>query len=274
MKKAPPVQDPQIYKKGLMEKGVVYPIPAGRVTVYSNRSPLKDSDNEDSAAVIPMEGRSAIFVVADGVGGHRAGVEASGIAVEKIRQAIKSEPDPHLRVAILNGFEAANRAVMDLGMGAATTLSVVEIQKGIFRFYHVGDSLMMVVGQRGKIKYQSIPHSPTGYAVEAGLMSEKEALEHEESHIVSNVVGSEDMRIEIGPKIKLSARDTLLLASDGLSDNLQTSEIVERIRKGKLEQGSQLLIKESSARMVNPVKDKPSKPDDLTFILFRSGDRQ
>ncbi len=57
-------------------------------------------------------------------------------------------------------------------------------------------------------------------------------MHHEERHLVSNVVGTDDMRIELGPPLKLARYDTVLLASDGLLDNLYTDEIVELIRKG------------------------------------------
>ena len=132
-----------------------------------------------------------------------------------------------LRAAILNGIEAANQAVRDLGTGAATTLALVEIQDRTIRTYHVGDSEILVTGQRGKVKLQTIPHSPIGYAVEAGLMEEEEAIHHEARHVISNVIGSDQMRIEMGPPTELAPRDTLLLASDGLFDNLFPDEIVE-----------------------------------------------
>ena len=51
--------------------------------------------------------------------------------------------------------EAANRAVAELGVGAATTLAVVEIQGRSVRTYHVGDSMILAVGQRGKVRFQA-----------------------------------------------------------------------------------------------------------------------
>ena len=62
-------------------------------------------------------------------------------------------------------------------------------------------------------------------------------MHHSQRHVVSNVIGSPDMRIEIGSAIEMDLRDTLVLASDGLSDNLHVTEIVEYVRKGPLEQG-------------------------------------
>ena len=65
-------------------------------------------------------------------------------------------------------------------------------------------------------------------------MDETDAMHHEDRHVISNVIGSTDMRIEVGSAIKIAPRDTLVLASDGLSDNLHLPEIVECVRKGPL----------------------------------------
>jgi serine/threonine protein phosphatase PrpC len=176
-----------------------------------------------------------------------------------------------LRTAVLNGLEGANHAVQALGVGAATTIAAVELQEATVRPYHVGDSMILVAGQRGKIKLQTTSHSPVGLAVEAGFLDETEAMHHEDRHVVSNVVGSSEMKIEIGPVVKLAPRDTVLLASDGLLDNLHVNEIVERVRKGRLEMAARRLIEDSKLRMSAPEEGQPSKPDDLTFILFRRG---
>jgi serine/threonine protein phosphatase PrpC len=137
------------------------------------------------------------------------------------------------------------------------------------RSYHAGDSIIMLVGQRGKLKFQSVSHSPVGYAVEAGLLDETEAVHHEQRNIVSNVLGTPEMRVEVGPAIQLSPRDTLLLASDGLSDNLYVDEIVERIRSGPIAPAADALVRKGRERMENPHLDRPCHPDDLSVILYR-----
>jgi serine/threonine protein phosphatase PrpC len=137
------------------------------------------------------------------------------------------------------------------------------------RTYHVGDSAILVTGQRGKLKLQTIPHSPIGYAVEAGLMNEEDAIRHEARHVISNVIGLEQMRIEIGPVVEMARRDTLLLATDGLLDNLLPSEIVELVRSGPLEEAVSDLVEEAQRRMTSQLGAAPSKPDDLTVIAYR-----
>lgn len=243
----------------------------GDYCVYTTRSPQKETVNEDAAALIPYNHKSGILLVADGVGGERAGQEASKIAINSLAKKITqaSSEDIPLRELILDGIESANKAVMDLGIGAATTLAVIELTANMARPYHVGDSMILITGQRGKVKFQTISHSPVGYAMESGLLDESDAVHHEERHIVSNVIGSPDMHIDIGPTVMLSLRDTVIIASDGLADNLYNEEIIEISRKGPLNTAADKFIALARQRMEAPKEGLPSKPDDLTFILYR-----
>ncbi len=254
-----------------MSVGDICPIATGTAIVFSSRSPDKDRINEDAAVLIPTDAHSGILVVADGAGGLAAGAQASSLAVHVLQTAIE-EAENHetgLREAILNGIENASQEIAALGIGAATTIAAVEIRGCTIRPYHVGDSMILIVGRQGKIKLQTVSHSPVGYAVEAGFLDTNEAMHHEERHLVSNMVGSPDMRMEIGAAIDLAARDTLLLATDGLSDNLRAEEIAEYIRKGPLKQAARALAGACHTRMRNPESGRPSKTDDLTFIIFR-----
>ncbi|MCA9194215.1 MAG: serine/threonine-protein phosphatase [Planctomycetales bacterium] len=242
-----------------------------QVAVYSKRSPAKETPNEDSAAVVPAGPEATLFVVADGVGGHKAGEVASQIAIDSLASqlhASSSIPGTGLRANILNGIESANASIQALNLGAATTIAVVELNHGQVRPYHVGDTGILMVSSRGNVCYQSISHSPVGFAVESGLLDEDEALLHEDRHFVSNVVGDPAMRIEVGPTIRLAPRDTVLLASDGLFDNLTIDLIVETIRKGPLKKSVKLLADMANSNM-QLAPAELSKPDDLTILAFR-----
>lgn len=262
-----------IYAEADMRQRALHSLAGGQAAVFTTRSPAKDTVNEDAAALIPVDDDSAVLVVADGLGGHAAGERASLLAIQTIQEFVTQtvENGAGLRTAILNGIEEANRAVLDLAGDAATTLAVVEIRGRSIRPYHVGDSVILLVGNRGKIKLQTVAHSPVAYAVEAGMLNEHDAMHHDERHLISNVIGAAEMRIEIGPEIEMATRDSLLLASDGLADNLHVSEMVEYIRKGPLPKVARLMAEETLARMENPQDGRPSKPDDLTFIVYRCG---
>jgi serine/threonine protein phosphatase PrpC len=105
-------------------------------------------------------------------------------------------------------------------------------------------------------------------AVEIGVMDENEALRHEDRHLITNFVGSHEMKIEIGPRLSMATRDTLVIGSDGLFDNLTTDELVNRIRAGNLYKQVAQMISMIVGRMTH-ADECPSKPDDLTLICFR-----
>lgn len=254
-----------------MAEAEIAPFAGGAAAVFSARCPDKAAPNEDAAALIPFADGAGVLVVADGVGGETAGERAARLAVEAMTRAVaEAGGQGHmLRTAILNGFEQANQSVQELALGAATTLAAVEIDQGVMRPYHAGDSTILVVGGRGRVKLQTVSHSPVGYAVEAGLLTPLDAMQHADRHLVSNVVGTPAMRIEIGPSLKLAPRDTILLASDGLHDNLHDEEIIERLRKGQLPQAVGRLADDARARMNAPDGEQPCKPDDLTLVAFR-----
>jgi len=239
--------------------------------VFTHRSPAKDTVNEDCAGLIPYDKNSGVLIIADGLGGLPGGSTASKIALRSMQKSIENaaRAQTPLREAILDGFEQANKEILAHGSGAATTLAVVEIQQNTIRPYHVGDSMILLTGQRGKRKLQSVAHSPVGYAVESGMLDADEAVHHEERHLVSNVVGAADMRIEIGLAVKIARRDTLILASDGLFDNLYIDEIVELIRKDRIRHAAAQLLSLTHQRMNRQLADSPCHPDDLTFIVFR-----
>lgn len=248
---------------------------AGEVLVFSARCPSKSGDevNEDGAAVLDLGARSTVLCVADGLGGHPSGEHASELAIAAIERAVKGEdgePDGS-DAAILSGFEAANRAVRELGVGAATTLVVAVVDRGILRTFNVGDSGVLVFGGRGRVKLQTPWHSPVGYALSAGLIDEDAAMQHADRHLISNVVGDEAMRVEVGAPIRLAQRDTIVLATDGLFDNLTTAEIGDALTGAGLAERTRVLIDECRERMRTPSGVRPSKPDDLTLVVMRPG---
>lgn len=252
------------------------PAAVGTVAAHSSKAPGYEHPNQDAAAVVPIDDERAVLIVADGVGGHASGEAASSLAIHTLSEAVLAaaesiHDEPSLRGAILDGIDRANQAVLALGVGAATTLLVVEIQGPLIRPFHIGDSQAILVGQRGKVRLETMSHSPVGYAVESGILDRADAIDHEQRHLVSNLVGSTDMRIEIGSAVEMRARDTLLLATDGLFDNLYLHEVIDGIRTGKLPARAADLAARCRDRMTASQPVAPSKPDDLTFLMYRRG---
>ena len=262
---------PTILDGAVEPASVKVSVAGGEAIAYTCRDPYKETENEDTVAILPYGPGAAVLVVADGAGGLPAGKRASMTAVNTLAESLQVAMDKTmlLRTAILNGIEAANDAVLGLANGSATTMTVITLEGRLVRSYQVGDSEAIVIGQRGVVKLQTTAHSPTGFAVEAGFLDQREALHHKDRHLVSNFIGTSDMRIDVGAAVDLDLRDTILLASDGLMDNVHVDEMIELVRKGPLADAVQGVVGLATQRMKNVKDGQPSKPDDLSLILFR-----
>ncbi|QQR89601.1 MAG: serine/threonine-protein phosphatase [Myxococcales bacterium] len=246
----------------------------GTVAAFSRGRPKGSGENQDAAALLELDSQTGFIAVADGVGGSRSGAKAARMLLENLAKSWQPKPADSVlrRATMISGIEHANQEILALGTGAATTLALVLIEEKKIKPIHIGDSSILVVGRRGRIKHQNISHGPVGYGLEAGLINELQAMKHEQRHIVSNYVGTSEMRIEVGPSVELSPNDTVLISSDGLTDNLYLGEIVKCIRKGPIADAAQSLIEACTKRMSPPEvqgSEIPSKPDDLSFVIFR-----
>ncbi|MCC9600252.1 protein phosphatase 2C domain-containing protein [Stieleria sp. JC731] len=263
------VENAKFYRESHMDQPDLIDVANGHVVAFSKTCPGKTEPNDDSALMLTLSANRFVMAVADGVGGAPLGYKASAIAMECLAESLTACGDSaDLRPAILDAIENANAEILDLGTGSATTLSVVEVSDRVARGYQVGDSMTLVVGGRGAIKWKSNSHSPVGYAIQSGLIDEEDAMYHDERHLVSNLVGSREMHIEIGPAIALSARDTIVVGSDGLFDNLHVSEIVDRCRIGRPVDRMKSLVELATDRMHGDDDRLPGKFDDLTIMLL------
>ncbi len=253
-----------------------YPWCGGMVTHFSRKSPTRESaDSEDAACLVEAAGDLGLLAVADGVGGAARGDRAARAGIERLLACCGvpeyEAGDPRgLRAGILDAIELANREILEWGLGAASTLTAVEYHAGLIRSFHVGDSDALLISNRGKIKFATVGHGPVAQAMEMGLLNESEAMGHVDRNLITNCLGSTEMKIEIGPTIKMATRDTLLVASDGLFDNLTSEEITSVIRCGNLEARTNELALRALQRM-NTSENAvlPCKPDDLTILCFR-----
>ncbi|MCA9001134.1 MAG: serine/threonine-protein phosphatase [Planctomycetes bacterium] len=267
------LHDNRTWLKAELSEVEAYECPAGEITVVCLGKPEEGRVNEDSAAFFYLGTDTVVLAVADGMGGGAKGEVASKIVIDTIKGALANLPEDSshagTRSALIEAIEIANQKVIDLGVGAGSTVALALVNPREFSTIHAGDSIAMVVGQKGKIKVQTVAHSPVGYAHEAGMLDNEQALFHPERHVVSNMVGMEALRVEVGLKQSFNPRDTLVLGTDGLFDNLSIAEIVDMIRTGPLEESAHEMAQRARQRMEHPTADEPSKPDDMVFLLYR-----
>lgn len=225
-------------------------------------------DNQDAALAGGL-GPLAAFAVADGVGGHRGGATAAKRALRTLAktmractaEAPRSPADVACEVAralLLDNLSARRRQ----GLTTLTALFVLEDQLAAV---HAGDSAFAIFSGTGRIKHRSVAHSPAGYAIEAGRLDERDLLEAEDHHVVSNVLGARPLSLEVTGGIELRPRDTLLVGSDGLFDNFTGPQLASLTANGDLRGAAEGL----SLRLDEAVNSVEGKPDDHSFILAR-----
>jgi serine/threonine protein phosphatase PrpC len=244
----------------------------GELCFFSHVCP-GHTDNGDAMAFLTFNKSHGLLVLADGAGGTPKGNDCSGLLVNAITEAFamgrSNNPDPsEIRNTFLDAVEWSHHKIQKQFPKGGTTLSALEIGPNYCRAYVIGDSAILISGQRGKRKFQSLAHSPTGFAVQAGFLDEDEALNHPERSLVLNLLGMDDWSIGVSGASALDERDTILICSDGLTDNLTTTEIIECIRKGPLLEAAESLSALATQRMLDP-NGPYHAPDDLSFALYR-----
>jgi serine/threonine protein phosphatase PrpC len=241
--------------------------------VYTSRCPVDKKHNEDCAGYYHSDD-FAVVLVADGLGGHKGGGQASRLVVETIQACIEQwEKKPKKerssrREMLMEAIELSHRRIHDLGLEAGTTLTMAEVMPNTIRFYNIGDSCSLLMTERGFIKYRNVEHSPVGYCLEAGVMKESEVIGHPASGVVLNALGIEPFHVEISQELELKPEDMVLLASDGLTDNVLAGQISDDLRRGDLGEKVSRLSHAAHSQM----SQKKGKPDDLTIVLFRLAD--
>ena len=242
---------------------MVFPFLEGEVVIFTRSSPMAGHDNEDAVGVFEKGGNIGVLAVADGLGGLPQGGDASRQVIEGLSHA-RIQENINLVIPCL---QSVNKSLVSNGSG--TTVSVLTVQNRKIRSYHVGDSAVLVAGKRGRVKLETIPHSPVGAALASGYLDEREAMFHRERHVISNMIGMSDMWIDVAKPIQLADLDTAVLASDGLWDNLYQDEVVKLVCTQSLTKAAKGLVQLANDRMKCGSVREPGKPDDLSFILYR-----
>lgn len=225
-------------------------------------------NNEDAAGVFAFTDQSGIAIVADGAGGLPAGGAASKQMINVINQAIKSLQSNNgttPREIVIDSIFKANKKILNKKNGSGSTVAIALIENNKVQPIYVGDSVIIVTGQRGRIKYINFPHSPIGFLYRGGIGVSNPKQLAQFSHVVSNLLGTQEMFIELGSSISLSKHDTVLVCSDGLSDIIETRDIIELIRTGTLERAANRLFE----KVKELIATKYLEHDDITFCLLR-----
>lgn len=237
--------------------------------------------NEDAALVIVAghEGKGApppfgLLIVADGMGGHRAGEDASSVAVRVAGHQIAQQSylpsllsderdarQPALTEILTQAVQAANEAVARDVPGGGTTLICALILGTQAYVAHVGDSRAYVLSADG-LEQMTRDHSIVDRLVQAGDLTPEEALEHPQRNVLYRAVGQSGT-LEVDTHVrKVPAGAYLLICSDGLWNSLTGEEIVSLVRDASSPQ-------RACETLVHAANDAGGR-DNITVVLWRS----
>jgi PPM family protein phosphatase len=190
--------------------------------------------------------RGYLFIVADGMGGHQAGEQASAMAVQTIEAFALNTLKWFFRLKgteeqdILKEFqtvlqqadakicqEAAERPEL-AGMGTTVTMAY-NFGSRLF-VVHVGDSRCYLFRARQLLRLTH-DHTVVEEMVRRGVLQPEEAAHHHMRHVITNAVGGNDQGVQVEcHRIELEPDDTLLLCSDGLTEMVPDDRIAAALQ--------------------------------------------
>ena len=214
-----------------------------------------------------------LFIVCDGMGGRDAGQEASDIAGQAIRrQYYYMQPDGlPVEEMLHNSLHEANRAVFDLSsqkgskwFGMGTTAVVAVVKDGNLYIANVGDSRAYLLPAGGSIQQVTEDHTWVQEALKAKRISPEEAKTHPNRGALTRSLGNNP---NVQPYVqlvgRLSAGDTVVLCSDGLTDVVSDGEIQKVIEDNRPQAAAEKLVQ---------LANEHGGPDNITVIVFQAYD--
>jgi PPM family protein phosphatase len=223
---------------------------------------------------------SVLALLADGIGGHRAGEVAAQLAVENINKYVAESLSNQPAQVLKQALAYTNQIILDhskadpMLAGMGTTCVCAWVIGDQLYATAVGDSRLYL--QRGaKLVCLTTDHTWIQEALAEGSLMPDQVKGHPNAHIIRRFLGSKnaiipDMRLRLAPTesdsqaeanqgLRLLPRDRLLLCSDGLTDLVQDGEILDILHTRQLES--------SAARLVNLANQRGGH-DNITVVVL------
>ncbi len=208
-------------------------ISSGKTDVGINRTQNQDCIFYSDEPVGPLPN---LYVVADGMGGHKAGDVASKTAIECVTEYISESTTTNPISLLLRAIIYANDKVLKMAhenedyRGMGTTLVAVTCADGMLFAANVGDSRLYIINN--DIKQISMDHSLVEELIRSGRIDRNKGRNHPEKNIITKAIGIEANIVPDFFEVKMLPEDRILLCSDGLSNMVENDEIKEIVLEG------------------------------------------
>lgn len=214
-----------------------------------------------------------VFIVADGMGGHQHGEQASAVAARTLARYVlenlytpflhypPASPPESLQEVMQQGILHANQAVLEAVPGGGSTISAVVVLGTQMVIGHVGDSRVCLLHPEGRLETLTRDHSLVQRLVELDQLTPEEAAVHPQRSVLYRALGQAEAFV---PDVSIRAfphRATMLICSDGLWSVVPEERIVSIVR-----QEPDLAV--ACSRLVEAA-NQAGGPDNISVILVR-----
>lgn len=209
------------------------------------------SSNQDACFTEILSETTAIAIVCDGMGGAKAGNVASETAIKVMSEYVKNSYRQTMNTddiakMLKSAVASANIVIYNMSVndenmsGMGTTVVAAVITPDCVIVCHVGDSRAYLYSN-GMLSQLTRDHSMVQSLVESGKLTPEQARAHPRKNIITRALGAEeDVLPEVG-EYDISAGDTVLLCSDGLSNFVEPDNMADIIKNNDLSKVSDVL---------------------------------
>lgn len=214
--------------------------------------------NEDSVTIVKNASNEYLMIVADGMGGHRAGEVASSMAVTHLGKRFTDLSSIGTKLDAVNwlneSVDEINKNVIQYAeehfdsIGMGTTIVLALLTKEFLIFGNIGDSSGFVL-KGNKLHKVTKDHTLVNLLVDAGDLTEEEASFHPKKNVLMKAIGAAE-KVELDKFDVNMGADAILLCSDGLTSMLTKDQIEKILIDETLEVEEKIskLVRKSNAR--------------------------
>lgn len=217
----------------------------------------------------PVGNLSNLYIVADGMGGHKAGDRASSFAVERFIQVVGGITKEQPFCIMKDAIEQVNTELYTLAgskddyEGMGTTFVAATIRGEQLYVMNIGDSRLYLY--KDGLKQISLDHSFVEELVRSGEITREEAKNHPQKNYITRALGVDEKVQADFFQVELEPGNRILLCSDGLS-NMVTDEEMESILK------NENLIKNAVDKLITRANEEGGK-DNIAVVIARNEGR-
>ena len=205
---------------------------------------LVRTTNQDSYFAGEIAENAVFAVLCDGMGGANAGNIASETAVKRICEYVhksyrKNMSEQDIEKLLRNAVVSANIELYDMAVnnpalsGMGTTAVLALVRNGYAALAHVGDSRIYLIND--SVKQLTRDHSVVQSLIESGRITPEAAKVHPRKNVITRAVGAEEEITVDSAGLALNPGDTLMLCSDGLTNYLETDDILKIFKSTDIE---------------------------------------